>query len=200
MNVNSLSRRVHLYLGLALLPWFLMYALSAVPFAHPSLVRGISGDAKPRFTKRFDGPYTIDVPDSVDRLRPVGEKIVADLGLTGRLFHIGRPNPNKLTLYVYDFWNATQVNYLIPEHRLVAEDREFRWVNFLTGLHARGGFQQDSLMSDLWAVMVDVVCAGMVLWLATGLYMWWLLQQTRWWGSAAVVAGIAAAAVFVWGL
>ena len=34
MTFSHLNRRLHLYLGLALLPWFFMYGISSVPFAH----------------------------------------------------------------------------------------------------------------------------------------------------------------------
>ena len=34
MTYSHLNRRLHLYLGLALLPWFFMYGISSVPFAH----------------------------------------------------------------------------------------------------------------------------------------------------------------------
>ena len=34
MTFSHLNRRVHLYLGLALLPWFFMYGISSLPFAH----------------------------------------------------------------------------------------------------------------------------------------------------------------------
>ena len=34
MNLLYLSRRTHLYLGLGLIPWFFMYAVSSVPFSH----------------------------------------------------------------------------------------------------------------------------------------------------------------------
>ena len=34
MTFSHLNRRVHLYAGLALLPWFFMYGISSVPLAH----------------------------------------------------------------------------------------------------------------------------------------------------------------------
>ena len=34
MTFSHVNRRVHLYLGLFLLPWLFMYGLSSVPFAH----------------------------------------------------------------------------------------------------------------------------------------------------------------------
>ena len=34
MTFSHVNRRVHLYLALALLPWFFMYGISSVPFVH----------------------------------------------------------------------------------------------------------------------------------------------------------------------
>ena len=34
MTLAQVNRRMHLYLGLALLPWFFMYGASSIPFAH----------------------------------------------------------------------------------------------------------------------------------------------------------------------
>ena len=34
MTFPHFNRRLHLYLGLCLLPWFLMYGASSIPFAH----------------------------------------------------------------------------------------------------------------------------------------------------------------------
>ncbi len=34
MTFSHLNRRLHVYLAPGLLPWFLMYAASSLPFAH----------------------------------------------------------------------------------------------------------------------------------------------------------------------
>ena len=34
MTFSHVNRRVHLYLGLFLLPWLFMYGISSLPFAH----------------------------------------------------------------------------------------------------------------------------------------------------------------------
>ena len=39
MTFSHVNRRVHLYLGLFLLPWLFMYGLSSVPFAHTPFLR-----------------------------------------------------------------------------------------------------------------------------------------------------------------
>ena len=64
-------------------------------------------------------------------------------------------------------------------------------------MHIRAGWVQESFLSDLWAVIVDVVCIAFVVWVATGLYMWWLLPATRRWGLLALGAGWVTFAVFV---
>ena len=37
MTFSHVNRRVHLYLGLFILPWLFMYGISALPLAHASL-------------------------------------------------------------------------------------------------------------------------------------------------------------------
>jgi hypothetical protein len=88
------------------------------------------------------------------------------------------------------------LKYFIAEKKLVAEDKRFRWDHFLTGMHAKGGFEQGGL-HDAWGVIVDLVCLGIVLWVLTGLLMWWKLPSTHAWGWAALLAGVASFAAFL---
>ncbi len=79
----------------------------------------------------------------------------------------------------------------------MAEDQHFRLDQFLIWMHTRAGFQQESLLSDLWAVVVDLVCLGFLVWVASGLYMWWQLTQTRHWGILALSGGLITFLTFV---
>ncbi|NJO20860.1 MAG: hypothetical protein HC838_13605 [Spirulinaceae cyanobacterium RM2_2_10] len=45
-------------------------------------------------------------------------------------------------------------------------------------------------MHDLWAVIVDLVCASFILWIASGLLIWWRSGQPRAWGLVALGAGV----------
>ena len=187
MRLFHLNRRVHLYLGLTLAPWFLMYGVSSIPFSHaPYFDRRDEARGLPGWTTRFERDYEIAIPPG-DNLREVGERIVKDCGLEGA-FGTYRQNPNQVNVYVYSFWKSTQVKYFISERKLRVEDSRFRWDHFLTGMHARGGFQQGGLY-NLWSLVVDVVCVGMLLWVATGLVMWWRLQRSRLWGWLALAGG-----------
>jgi len=77
----------------------------------------------------------------------------------------------------------------LPRKRVTVEDRRFRWDQFLTGMHGRGGFEQEGLVQLSWSVVVDIVCLGIIIWIASGLYMWWGLAGHRAWGWMAILAG-----------
>ncbi|NKB66238.1 MAG: hypothetical protein GKR89_04185 [Candidatus Latescibacteria bacterium] len=198
MTFNHFNRRLHVYLGMALLPWVLMYGLSSLAFSHNRLFDKWFA-VEPGWTVLLERPYDRPVPEDAD-LRQVGAAILADLGLEGGALGTWRPHQRRLNVYRYDFWSNVRVSYHLDEQRLVAEEHRFRWDHFLTGLHARGGYQQDSLLHDGWALVVDLVCIGFLLWSASGLYMWWLLSQTRRWGALALAAGFLAFVLFAFTL
>jgi len=193
MTFNHFTRRLHLYLAMLLMPWFFMYGVSSLPFSHGDYFQKTFG--KPEWKTRFERTYDIEIPPDAD-LKQIGAKIMKDNGLEGN-FGAFRPNDGHLNLYVFSFLSATQVNYDIAARKLVARDRTFQWSSFLTGMHARGGFEQDSLLSDAWGVTVDIVCLGMLIWVVSGIYMWWKLRQTRLWGWVALGGGLIAFAVFL---
>ncbi len=195
MTLLHLSRRTHLYLGLGLLPWFLTYAVSSIPFNHNQHFESLDQEkGLPNWTPRFDRRYEIAVPES-GSLRSTGARIMRDSGLQGA-FGTYRQGPNQINVYVHTFWKSTQLKYFIAEKRLVAEDKRFRWDHFLTGMHAKGGFEQGGL-HDGWGGLVDLVCLGMLLWVLTGLLMWWKLPSSRWWGWVALASGCASFMLFL---
>jgi len=198
MKLHHLNRRVHLYLALVLLPWFLMYGVSSIPFSHNQYFEERDkAKGVPLWTKRFERSYEIAIPDGPE-LRAVADQIVKDTGIEGA-HGAYRQNANQVNVYVYTFWKSTQVKYFIKEKKLIAEDRRFRWEHFLTGMHAKGGFDQGGL-HNLWGVIVDLVCLGMFLWVFTGIVMWWTLPFARIWGWVAIVSGSASFAWFLWRL
>ena len=43
-----------------------------------------------------------------------------------------------------------------------------------------------SFLQRSWSVVVDIVCVSMIVWIASGLYMWWELPGQRRWGWLAI--------------
>ena len=52
-------------------------------------------------------------------------------------------------------------------------------------------------LRNLWPVIVDVIQVAMIMWIASGLYMWWHLKRYRSWGSAALGCGSALFVAFL---
>lgn len=187
MTFNIINRRTHLYLGLALLPWVLMYGLSSLIFSHGPSINPLFNDGSPVWTKKFEQEYDRPIPEDAD-LREVASDILAEFGLR-QSFFVTRPNPNRLNIVERGFLSGTRLTYFIDEKRLLAENHRTQLNTLLVGLHLRGGYQQDLFLDDLWAFILDLVCIGFVLWVVSGIYMWWKLRHTRFWGGLALAGG-----------
>ncbi len=197
MTFAQLTRRTHLYLGLALLPWFFMYGISSVPFAHNQYFeRRDAAKALPLWTLRATHTVDIPVPATADGFRAFGAALLQHAGIAASTFGTYRQSPTQVNVYVYSFWKSTQLKYFPDQKRLTVEDRRFRWDHFLTGMHARGGFDQDGFLVRSWSVVVDLVCLAIVVWIASGLYMWWGLPGSRRWGLVTIAAGAVSFVVF----
>ncbi|MBL8173931.1 MAG: hypothetical protein JNK48_04635 [Bryobacterales bacterium] len=199
MKFPHLNRRTHLYLALVLLPWFLMYGVSSIPFSHNQYFNDL--DQKkgiPLWTLRYERPYQVAVPQG--DLRPLATKVAGDLRLSGAYGAYRPPGGNHIEIYAATFLHAARARYYPAENRITVEDRRFRFDQFLTGMHARGGFRHDDPLQLFWSILIDVVCFAMLLWIATGLYMWWTLPALRKWGWVALLSGFAAFALFLFTL
>lgn len=191
-----LNRRLHLYLALLLSPWFLMYGISSIPFSHNTYFEQLDKSKNlPLWTQVAERTgYEMPAAEGTN-LRPFADRIVKETGLEGA-YGAYRPNDKQIIVYVHTFWKAAQVRCFPEEKRYVVERRRFRWDQFLTGMHAKGGFEHSGLHT-LWSIVVDVTSVGMLLWVATGLLMWWKLPSTRRWGWIAIGSGVLSFALFM---
>ena len=82
MTYSHLNRRLHLYLGLALLPWFFMYGISSVPFAHNQFFeRRDAAKGLPLWTLRAERTLDVPVPESAAGLRAFGATLLHEVGI-----------------------------------------------------------------------------------------------------------------------
>jgi hypothetical protein len=197
MTLSHLNRRLHLYLGLTLLPWLFMYGLSSIPFAHNGFFQQRdAATGLPLWTVRAEGTFDAPVPDNPEALRALGGALLADAGIRDLSYGVYRPNATQVNVFAFTFWEHTRIIYTPAKQQYRVEDRRFRWDQFLTGLHARGGFDQDRAFVRSWSVVVDVVQVAILLWIATGLVMWWPLRGHRLWGLLAIAAGTVSFVIF----
>ena len=195
MNFDLLNKRIHLYLGLFLIAFFLQYAVSGLLFAHDFGLNDFYKD-KPQWTKRFERTYDRPVPENAD-LRPLAAQILEDTGLKKRSFGVYRANKDQLNINTGSFFSTTRITYFIGQKRILAEDKTFRWDHFILKFHRGGGYAQDSFIADFWAFMVDLTCVATIIWVLSGIYMWWKMQETHRWGTVALGGGVISFLIFV---
>jgi hypothetical protein len=187
-NGNLLFRRAHLYLGLLLIPWMLVYALSAFVFNHAEHFRTYRA-ADPQWLPLWEKDYALaaDAGSDSAALRETGRRILADHGLGGA-FGIRRQG-EQLNLNVPDFWHPKRLTYHLATKKLRAEEKRFAWIDVLIRLHERTGYGQGGFLNNVWAFVVDAFCIASLIWVTTGLYLWWKLTATRRWGWLAIGGG-----------
>ncbi|MEZ4699145.1 MAG: hypothetical protein R2834_02345 [Rhodothermales bacterium] len=187
------TRRAHLYLGLFCLPWFVMYGISSVAFSHPEWfpsdkdLYNTAGDA---WTEVDSWPCTVEVPTEGDVGKDLGAALLDVAGLDDKAFGAYRSGPRKVDVYFPAFWTTRRLSYDIDAQTLRLFTRKPLPQHILTGMHARAGYQHDSMLNDAWAFMVDVTSIGFLLWVLTGLVVWWQAPGLRGWGAAGLAAGI----------
>jgi len=187
ITFNKLNRRTHLYLGLALAPWFLIYAASSVVLNHRSWFEP-AGGRQPEWTIRFDHPYRLPplADDSNEDL--MAEQILRDHGLTGR-YRYHWDEADNFILQRTRLLHTIRFTYFPAQGRLLAEDKRFRLADSLTSAHFRAGYAHPYGIEIAWAVFIDLLVLSTLLWILTGLYLWFQLKQLRFWGWVAIGSG-----------
>lgn len=184
-NWNLIFRRTHLYLGMVLLPWVVMYGVSTIVFNHGEHFRK---PAEMKWLPLWEKDYAADVPTTDEGLRVFARRVLDENGLKGA-FGVQRQG-QRLTIGLPNFLNPLRVIYDAPQKKLRAEAKERVGYDVLVRLHQRTGYGRAGALQNIWAIMVDVFCVTTLIWILTGLYLWWKLPMTRAWGFAAMGGGV----------
>lgn len=197
-NVSLFIRRTHMYVGLFVTPWLVMYALSTIAFNHAGEVD--------RLYRKIDGPtfdnYVIERRLSYGKMFAMGttlrtraEEILTDLNLNGSF---GVENAeDRLVITRRDPFVPRRVTFYPSTHRLVVERQNSRMASFLTTLHTQVSYANKLKRIKAWAIFVDLTIATMVMLVFSGIWMWWELKVTRLAGSLFILAGAMLFSIFV---
>jgi hypothetical protein len=204
MTFNYMNRRVHLYLGLILLAWFAVYGVSSYYINHPGFVQKMKREGKPLWVTIADRSLDLEVSGETQP-RELASRVLDDLGIEADIFHtqfLGqRQNQNyRLWINVISVLKPVRIDYFINKDKVRAEEAQFYWSQFWIRLHMLGGYQHNSLLMDAWAVIVDIFCLGMLVWVASGIIIWWQMGQVRAWGLISLGAGLVVFIGFILGL
>lgn len=186
----TLLRRAHLFAGLLMMPWALLYALSGFMFNHPSSFAFAQDRAEWVVLREAVVP-----PQSVPRAQDLARQVISSLNSTGR-------NPNGTTPYRMAPGAAVEITapVLIARLERGGEVVDLRYElgadsallrpfhsstlepsDFLTRLHKAHTYPNAVAATDQFtatriarAVLVDAMAGMLCFWALSGLAMWWM--------------------------
>jgi hypothetical protein len=187
-SVSWIVRRVHLFTGLFLGPWMLMYALSTLVMTHREFVLSFYPSKAPAMAIERELDYTRTFSSTATR-QEIGRQILQDLGLDGTHSVSGGKDGKPLVINRQHALMARRVTFDPAAHKIVIERENFRASTWLERMHRRRGYDHPFLLEDTWGFTVDVAVLTMVFWSLSGIWLWWELKSTHKWGTMALVAG-----------
>src|ERR1051326_615189 len=153
---DKINRRTHLYLGLFLMPWLLMYGVSSFIIIHESW---FGAGQQRQWELLYEKQYQRPVPANQTDLRPLAEAILQDCNLAGA-FWVDKPNPDTIHIDRFSFWGSTGLTYFIKEGKLKVETQRMALSQAIMRMHFRGGYDQPTFWDKFWGLLVDVACLG----------------------------------------
>jgi hypothetical protein len=187
MTLDKINRRTHLYLGLLLTPWFLLYAVSGFVFNHPAVFSNADGDSA-KWQLCYDRPYRMPAVREGNE-DAAAQKLLTDQGLTGR-YWTDWDDQDNFVVYRPRFLNTIRLTYDARQSRIRMEEQSLGLAKFLTSAHVRSGFDYPYVLEVLWSSIVDLVAVAILIWIVSGLCIWWNLDRFRRWGWIAIAAGL----------
>ncbi len=215
MTFTLVLRRIHMYLGLFLTPWVLVYGLSAVVMSHLAFFADFYGSDWGSYYVEKEMTYHLPEGTAANAYggqvsgaaasQPfagadpwvVGRQILRDLGLEGPYWADFRANRSRIEINRNALVAPRRITYSPQDGKLVVERQTFQWPLFLRRLHIRRGYGSPYLASDAWALVVDLFIVATLAWGGTGLWMWYKMKPTRRWGTLCAATGGLLFAVFL---
>lgn len=185
----KLLRRIHLYAGMFLAPWALMYALSTIAMNHRALFQD-NGEAAPQWHTRSEHVFRGAFPsDASPRLQ--AQAILAWLGMEGA--HNARWQEQQGTLVIQRqrLIDPVRITFTPSDSRVIIEGQQAKAPALLERMHRRRGYERDHAADDIWAFIVDAFIVVMLFWVLSGFILWWQMKTTRRLGLAFALGGAA---------
>jgi len=165
-------RAVHLYTGLFLAPWMIVYAVSGFLLNHGPWIRTNFSIQPPEWTLIREIEFQPD-PEFPSERKAQAVALLRLAKLEGPHHIPGPPNDQTLTV----IRQSGLGNYRVVWQRnldliRVTRQQPPSWMRFTHYLHFRHGYQQAYVTTLIWGGVVDAVVLSMVFWVVSGIYLW----------------------------
>jgi hypothetical protein len=194
-NFYSNIRDLHLYAGLFLCPFVLLFACSTILLNHPSYA--LSRKVEPK------REVPVEVPAGEPGSIPHAREILRQIGVTGEMDYVRHNTKTaRLLLPVSKPGETTRVEVDLRAGKATIEREDRGLGEALNYLHKMPGphnvkFRGNWVYMSWWAVTADAAVYGILFLTASGLYLWWKLKAERTVGWVLVGSGAATVALLV---
>lgn len=176
-SLRAPIRDLHLYAGLFLSPFLLVFAVSTLVLNHPAR----SANAAATTTRK---DIAVDVRGDVGSVEHA-RAILEQLGVTGEIDYVRHnAKAGRLFIPVAKPGEATKVDVDLRAQRATVERQERGLADALVYLHKMPGphnvkFRGNWVYLTWWGVTADVVVYGLLFLTLSGVYLWWALKSER---------------------
>ena len=186
-NFNYWIRTLHLYLGLFLSPFVLIFALSAIVIAHAAMPWG---GAKAPVETRI---VAFQPPDIADNLA-FGREVQKRLGIPGEIDYVGR-REKGIVIPVRQPGLTRTIRLDTEAGTAAIETQKTGLWDGLVYLHKKPGphnlsMQKNSWPMAVWALLADATIYLLLFATVSGIYLWLLLKSERKAGLAFLGLGV----------
>jgi hypothetical protein len=186
---DRLMRAAHLYTGLFLVPWMMVYAISAFCLNHKEwFIEGLQ--LAPKWQLVHETDFAADAAFPYDP-EEQAKAILKHLDLEGAHTFMGAPNPSQMTILRFCGTGHYRITWHRQQSRLVVEkQRPVSFYSVVNALHFQHGYGQPFFAHLTWAAIVDTATVSTVIWVISGIYLWARRPRRRLLGGLCMVAGI----------
>jgi len=193
-------RLVHLYTGLFLIPWMLVYAASAFFLNHNEWATRLLKVSPPEWRLIKEERFVPD-RDFPHDPRLQGQILLELMGVEGPFRVEGKPTPQELRVLRISGSGHSRVIWRRDLQQVRLEKQApaslYRFIHFM---HFRHGYGMVHAPFLVWAVIVDLASASMVFWVISGIYLWARQPRQRYLGLAILIIGLGLFSWLAWRL
>ena len=202
-RIRIWTRKLHNYLGLYFLVFLWLFAVSGLVLNHStwSLAQFWKARAESTAERQIVGPaVTDDAAIAADLMR--------QLGIGGEVNETRRsPRGERFDFQVVKPGRVFRVEARLDSSKARVTTTRLNAWGAVDALHKFTGVKlgdpaqtRDWLLTKIWSFAMDALALGLVILVASGLYLWLRLADRRGPGLVALALGAACAAFFVYGL
>jgi hypothetical protein len=151
--------------------------------------------SNPQYLALWERPQPLPAPLGEGNLREVVRSLLDAQQLKGPFF--AQQQGRRININIQNFFQPIRLTYDLDRQTLRAEQKKFSWVELLIRLHFRVGYNDGGALATIWPIIVDVFCITMLVWIVTGLILWWKVRDSRRLGWVTILAGFAMIAVLL---